>query len=486
MTCRTRKIKCDEQRPVCLRCRDARKRCEFGTELRWEEEYISKGLAFGRAGVRTKDKGDALSPLITTDQTVGWCTLPTIQPFHFVNHDLDTFKGPSRLGSIYPRTWRSLPEGQSVLWNATLSDDDDQGDRSESPLPTSPEDGDRPSLAPSRCLPLIPQFEQAHYSVLLDYYVQKLCPLTTLSKVSSSPFASLVLPFTILNAGTGILSILALSACHRAKKEPSWRVEAMKLKGQVLRVLQKRLHVEGPEKAASSADTLVTMVILCLYEIINDCDSSWVIHLRGAHDVVRFRKDLRDSYSKGSSNHSATDYLNSGVEVNDLTAFAERFFAFHDVMGRTACGQVPLFGRDYWSFDENVIDVWMGCSSELVALLCSISELSRAALAEPKMSITDTFIHACHVTRCKLEGLEQTVQGDKDDELLVMAAEIKRLAALVYLHCALYNALPTTLFVVELVRQILQLLEGFLWRGFVTGLTWPVFVAAVELDPKRI
>ncbi|KAI1612797.1 fungal-specific transcription factor domain-containing protein [Exophiala viscosa] len=461
-TCRARKVKCDETRPVCQRCQVACRPCDFKPEVKWEDEYISKGLAFGREGVWSK-LGNASR---SQPEPEHWSPIPTVRPYHFLNYFAKTFEEPLALevGNAY-RNPRANMEGGAPLQrlasrlNATL--DDDVSYRSRHSYAGA--------LIRSHSVPLIPGLVDADHSMLLNYFIQKLCPLTTPSKLSQSPFASLVLPFTLMNSNSGLLSILALSACHRAKSEPAWKLPAMKLKSQVLQVLQDRFNVEGPEKVAASSDTLVTMVILCLYEIIQDCDSGWVVHLKGAHDILSFRKELQATQG-------------TEVEVNELTAFAEKFFAFHDVIGRTACGQVPLFGRDYWNFGEKVVDVWMGCSPELVALLCTINELSRAAYANPEISVSDAFLSACSVTRYKLESLEQVVENDQDDYLL-LSAKMKRLAAMVYLNCALYNAHPTTPLMISLVEQILLLASDFIDLGFVNGLTWPLFVAAVELNP---
>ncbi|KAL2411096.1 hypothetical protein ABEF95_000995 [Exophiala dermatitidis] len=476
LTCRSRKVKCDEQRPTCHRCQIAHRQCDYGHEIRWEDDYLSKGLAFGRAGVWSKSGGTSTSPNSISSEPAHWqpVPVPRIQPYHFLNYSAQTFEEPLRLDTTEGLSSHNLQVGGdggahlqrlASRLNAALDID------SSSPYPAN---SYSTAVIRSRSVPLIPHLVDEDQSLLLNYYIQKLCPLTTSSKLSQSPFASLILPFTLTNSKTGILSILALSACHRSKKEPAWRVPAMKLKAQVLQELQNRFQVEGPEKVAASSDTLITMVVLCLYEIIQDCDSGWVVHLKGAHDMVRFRKELiqqqQDRRVPGAE----------VVEVNDLTAFAERFFAFHDVIGRTACAQVPLFGRDYWNFGEKIVDVWMGCSPELVALLCTITELSRAAYADPTISITDSFLNACAVARFKLESLEQAVEND--DEYLIMSANIKRLAALLYLNCALYNALPTTPLVSHLVEQIMREVVRFIEKGFMTGLSWPVFVAAVELN----
>lgn len=82
----------------------------------------------------------------------------------------------------------------------------------------------------------------------------------------------------------------------------------------------------------------------------------------------------------------------------------------------------------------------------------------------------------------KLENLVQE-PDDCEDSTLRTAAELKRLAAVLYLHCALYGASPSTPLVTDYVRTILLHVSELLDRRAVVGITWPLFVAAVELDP---
>jgi hypothetical protein len=211
------------------------------------------------------------------------------------------------------------------------------------------------------------------------------------------------------------------------------------------------------------------MMMLCLYEIVDNCDERWTIHLKGAKELIRFRRQ-QVTLSKSHSSR------------NPVSAFAELFFAFQDVMGRTACGEEVLFGSDYWQENERNIDLWMGCSPELVSILSSITELSRTRRQLASDSARAAFsLRAASLGR-KLENLVQEISED-DDKTLRSAAELKRLAAVLYLHCALYGASPSTPLVVGYVRRILRLVSDLLDSGSLVSMTWPLFVAAVELDP---
>ncbi|THC89095.1 hypothetical protein EYZ11_011462 [Aspergillus tanneri] len=211
-------------------------------------------------------------------------------------------------------------------------------------------------------------------------------------------------------------------------------------------------------------------MMLCLYEIVDNCDERWTIHLKGAKELIRLRRQQQMITSKSGGAH------------DPVSGFAELFFAFQDVMGRTACGEEVLFGSDYWQENERHVDLWMGCSPELVSILSAITEMSRTRrqLASDSTQVALS-LRAASLGR-KLEKLVQEIDDD-EDEILHSAAELKRLAAVLYLHCALYGASPTTPLVVGYVRSILQLISELLDSGSLVSMTWPVFVAAVELNP---
>jgi hypothetical protein len=218
-------------------------------------------------------------------------------------------------------------------------------------------------------------------------------------------------------------------------------------------------------------EVLVIMIMLCLYEIVDKCDQQWTIHLKGANDLIRLRRDQQNALST------------STTPSDPVTGFAEQFFAFQDVMGRTACAKEVLFGTDYWKPDERNIDLWMGCSPELVSVLAKITDMSRTRRQHTSEADKASYALRAGSLERQLEGLVQEV-GEGDDEILALVADAKRLAAVLYLHCAVYGASPTTPLVKNYVRQILRLISDLLDRNLLANVTWPVFVAAVELDPS--
>jgi hypothetical protein len=193
--------------------------------------------------------------------------------------------------------------------------------------------------------------------------------------------------------------------------------------------------------------------------------------LRGARDLIRVRRNAQ--LCAGSKNPS-----------DQLVEFSERYFAFQDVIGRTACGEEPIFGSDFWTSQGEDTDAWLGCSASLVAILCEITELSRQHRAEPSVSLSPDYQYRAASLEHRLCSLEQRIV-DEDDHLLQLSAELKRMAAELYLHCALHGATPEMPLVVRLVQQILQLISILLEDGVLAGLSWPLFIAAVELEPTE-
>jgi len=242
----------------------------------------------------------------------------------------------------------------------------------------------------------------------------------------------------------------------------------MTLKGGVIASLRRRLLSAGDRSDIIwDPQILVIMMFLCLYEIVDNCDHRWVIHLRASQDVIRRSRQLEASQV----------YKDFG----ELTTFTERFFAFQDVISRTACGNSPLFGIEYWNDTSHPTDIdsWMGCSPALVRILCRITELSRLK-ARGDISAGDFEQQSADLEQ-ELDRMRQ--RAGPAGDTLASAAELKRKSILLYHHCVLYDAAPSTPFVCESVREILEGIRDLVQAGATAGLAFPIFVAAVELDP---
>ena len=450
--CRSSRVRCDTKKPVCTRCQEKGLACSTQLVLKWESEYTSRGLAFGRSGVWSKSTGSlATSP--SRLQAQEWCPVPTVQPWGFVNSGVSTFEEPNQVDVFYDDLEVVAANFTTMRNNGSLA-----------LTPIEYAGSHQPKLEYS--LSLFPDVSSG--GQLFEYYFQQVCPRTTASSQQSSPFASVILPFCLSASPTLFKAIEALGACHWSRFDSTYKAVGLRSKSQALRDLRCRLAAQGPLACSTDPEVLVTMMMLCLYEIVDNCDHHWTIHLKGAKELIKTRRQQQLS-------------LPTSYTPNPVSAFAERFFAFQDVMGRTACGEEVVFGSDYWQESERNIDTWMGCSPELVSILSSITELSRTRRHLTSDLSRSSFSMRAASLEHKLERLVQEIDGD--DETLRAAAELKRLAAVLYLHCALYGTSPSTPLVVDYVWRIMRIASNLLDSGSLASVTWPVFVAAVELDP---
>lgn len=454
--CRKSHVRCDMTKPLCTRCQKKGLPCTSQMVLKWEADFASRGIAFGRAGVWSKTRGtqskkqtaggSPLLPLPAGEQE--WCLFPAIETWGFVHSGVSTFEQPDKVDVAHD-------EFDSLIVR------DGPGMRISSPMAS---------------LSLFPHISEPENWQLFEYYFDQVCPRTTASSKQHSPFASVILPFCMSASPSVFKAIQALSACHRARFASGHGALGLRLKHEALRDLRCSLASKGSLACSSDPEVLVIMMMLCLYEIVDNCDQHWTIHLKGAKELIRLKKQQGLALS-GTGNNGTQD---------PVSIFTEHFFAFQDVMGRTACGEEVLFGSDYWSENDRRIDPWMGCSPELVSILSSITELSRSRRQCQSDSARLSFLARAACLEHNLEHLVQETNDNNDgddDHALQSVADLKRLAAVLYLHCALYSASPSTPLVVGYVRQILHLVSDVLDTGCIVGMTWPVFVAAVELDP---
>ncbi|KAI9040753.1 Zn(II)2Cys6 transcription factor [Aspergillus affinis] len=467
--CRTSRVRCDTQKPVCSRCREKGLPCSTQLVLKWESEFASRGLAFGRAGVWSKSSpagGRTKSPdsLFLDDRE--WCPLPMVEYWGFVNSGVSTFERPDEVNVACDELNAVVLRGRDGV--DFHSAREMHGRRAISLVGST--SGLQRLLDPMASLSMFPQLAGRSQGHLFDYYLQQVCPRTTASSNLSSPFASVLLPFCLSASPVLFKAIQALGACHWSRFDSTYSVVGLRLKSEALRGLSAQLAREGSLRCSADPEVLAIMMMLCLYEIVDDCDQRWTVHLKGAKELIRLRRQQQTALSK-----------TNGAQ-DPVFGFAELFFAFQDVMGRTACGEEVLFGSDYWHEHERTIDLWMGCSPELVSILSSITELSRTRRQLASYSARSAFSHRAASLGRQLETLVQELDNP-EDTILHSAAELKRLAAVLYLHCALYGASPTAPFVTIYVRNILRLVSDLLDSGSLVSMTWPLFVAAVELNP---
>ncbi|KAL4729724.1 hypothetical protein ACLX1H_004147 [Fusarium chlamydosporum] len=453
-TCRSRKVKCDEAKPSCRNCTTRGLACNNSLQLKWESEFTARGLSFGREGVWAKeDRPRQRNPVAHSPALL---VLPSVEPRHFINtYHSDFVRDPNLEKSLVREAMMLREEDGPAA--ATLV----RRARSTSP-----------SLVHS--ISSFPTLNTPERS-LFEYYLLRLCPLTTPSSQLSSPFASMVAPL-FTHAGQDLLvqSVLAFAARHRSIKDPSWARSAMRMKGNALTGLLQKIR--SPDVTADvilDPQVPATMMFLCLYEILDNGDYRWVFHLRASQDFMRKRQQLALPSSQ-----------NTGF--GSLAAFAERYFAFQDVISRTACGNSPIFGLEYWQRPDHTedIDAWMGCSPAMASVIFKITELARTRNRD-NMTRKEYDLQVEELDRELALVSSNVTAVETMDENVRQSVDLKKTSVQLYFHCLLRDADPSTPQVTHLVTKVLQSIHGLIQKGSAAGLLFPLFVAAVELDPLQ-
>ncbi|KAI2971444.1 transcriptional regulator family: Fungal Specific TF [Aspergillus niger] len=83
----------------------------------------------------------------------------------------------------------------------------------------------------------------------------------------------------------------------------------------------------------------------------------------------------------------------------------------------------------------------------------------------------------------RLKDIKQEMRIDGDSQVIQRIAELKRVTSIVYLNCALYGLTPSDSITKTYVRKILKDIVELLAMEPSCQVVWPLFVAAVELDP---
>lgn len=424
---------------------------------------MASGRAFGRQGVWSKSPSSPCrlqgtpSPSAVASPATSIRNSPFIQEHHFVNTTYYDIEGDSTTTPLL-----KAPQNHGGYLNpeSTTRQCSSQLTVRRRFMRTIPSLS-RHSAIPSS--PLSYSTVDALDVGLLEYYVLRLCPLTNPTRHASSPFADLVIPFLVSGGhDSALLSVMAFSARHRSLVDPAYAPMALSLKGRALSALRDSLGLEHHLLIETLRDPQIPVatMFLCLDEIVDHCDHRWVIHLRACQDLLHRRKELVS--------------LSETASEQNLVSLAEKFFAFQDALSRTACGNPSHFGLEYWqSLSQAAKDEgWMGWSPKLASILFRITDLGRV-----RSKITnETFKSQSATLEDELASFES--EPREHDRLIRQSVSL-------YYYCLLQDASPTTPIVATLVQQILKALHNITMstESVATGLAFPVFVAAVELDP---
>ncbi|KAL3474346.1 fungal-specific transcription factor domain-containing protein [Aspergillus californicus] len=447
-TCRSRRTKCDETRPVCRRCTRINASCGYGVRLTWHEESLARGVCHGRAAVQTARSRDL--------------------SIHRTNR-----QQPRRLNQKN----EPADETRWVFLNTSINDLEIYMD-----LPRYDTSLLSPSLNALNALPPENRSRSQYDPGLLSFFESIICSSSTLvDNAHCNPYRYLILPMALTSTGL-YHATLAIAANTLRLSNPLYRIPALEHHHRALNYLRNLLaQTEWTERDLDEMIGLVLM--LCWFEISNNSSPSWVTHLNGYQDLLRTRQQRRPPRS---------------VHSEQLSSFFNRYFAFHLVLARTAfrldhlpLPPVNLLHHRGEEIDPDVIDTYMGLSHSLLLLINRVAEMAWSDSGSRSMASWKDI----QQVKEQLEVLRQIPPMEKpiDTECVAIAtaiAEANRLGALLLLHEIRSSRYPgpsrerkmegtDTDGKTRCVKQILSLMlekRASIMRTAVLPL-WPLFLA---------
>lgn len=421
LECRKSRKACDEKKPTCSRCQRQNVKCLYQLSLRFKDDLELKGAVFGREGVWSKNKSLAKKTNDLSDIAAGHKHLHHyVYPgrLYFINVTSDNLiSSPRLLGSIYPK-------GNPLFIDADGSS-----------------------------------------NFALSFYIQRVSPIFNPIKslnANGLDFSTLI-QFSHNGANHVLTMLLAIGSSYLIRQDNDyWRRKAVYYKQLAMQEIKERLKCCTSD--VMNYELLLSSLLLCLYDLANDCNDDWDKH-------IIIAKWLLNHFSFSSEND---------VEFKILQ-FTSDFFGYQEAMGRTACRKLSVFNSEDWEQDSSLIS-WMGCNRKLVSTISDITDLS---YERTSMNPQDFHILTDRIENSLDEQLLTSQISNDETSCFLLGCECKKLATKIYLHCSLLNKTPKDHMIVELVSNLANFLEfiiienNFCW----SFLIWPTFIMGTQIDP---
>ncbi|GAP85805.1 putative acriflavine sensitivity control protein acr-2 [Rosellinia necatrix] len=418
-TCKKRKIGCDRSYPACNNClRTGRECMGYGIRLAWPDQPDGR-----RRGNRIPDRVIHCSPH---------------NPAHY---------GKQFLNMTYQDVIHSGKglDGVSFL-------------------------NSRPR--PARSIPLFANFHERD-GHLLRYYHDRLSQMISTINVANG-FRDDLMPMALYSNGEASYGLrnamLAVSAFHLWGSE-----HALAYKHEAIKSL-------GSSLSTGSFDTtetqLATSMMLCVYNVFDETEGNWGVHLSGAQKILHRLANIHGGYL--------------------AYRFLYTWFLYHEVLGgfsqpldQWPDGPVSLQLLRDTDFDTSMIIGSLGCSVEVMQVISHVNHWRATELrGDPTLFPEQNRAMQYKTLESKLSSLIQRLDPRHEAHLsrydctrTLATAELYRLAAFLYLHSV--GSTETSHDIKSgYLQQALHILDSLK----VCTSPWPLFVIAceVETDDQRI
>ncbi|KAI1100537.1 fungal-specific transcription factor domain-containing protein [Jackrogersella minutella] len=438
--CRERRVKCPEEHPICSHCERLGFTCRYEIKLNWQNVVLS-------------EIHHDISPRLPTDLLV------SIQSWMF----LHTFQADFNPGNLQKapngRSDHSLTQAEELKYESDM-------------------------LAPHpRYLSPFPLGEAENY--LWSYFNEYMTTQIVIDP-GFNPYRDIVLKMAAyFQDGPLFQCVLAASANQlhsigrNEYKSAMWlhRAKALRLlRTQVAQLACGKTH--DRDLGTSKDQIIASTIMLTFFEISRDCSNSWTVHADFARTFIYSR--LRDLGTLSA-------------EQEALLYFAVTYFVSHDILaatGGTLMETAEMVTEMCKAVDKSTILALTGCPRDLLILISEINQISALMGQSDCKQLPATIQQRRDDVERLLYQLHQEVPkefGSFKSEFSVIA-EVKRLAAILYLYSRVDNASPHEPHMIRVTSEILSLLPKISLRTH-TGL-WPLFIVATlgirpECDEDR-
>ncbi|KAK6209288.1 hypothetical protein LQW54_006392 [Pestalotiopsis sp. IQ-011] len=417
-TCKQRKIGCDRGSPACNNClRTGRECLGYGIRLAWPDQPDGR-----RRKSQLPDHGTQLPP--SNSKYYGK---------QFLNVTYEDLARMRQHDSLHSLILLHLPP------------------------------------RPQHVLPMIPNLLESEPQ-LLQYYRERLSRMISTIDINNG-FREDLLPMALSSYGSaseGLRNaIFSVAAFHL------WGSEgALPFKAKALRSLSSSLAADS---VGISETQLATSMMLCVYNVFDETEGHWALHLNGAKNILHRLMSFRDGYPRST--------------------FLYTWFLYHEVLGEFIDpaqyypgGPASLQARAHLDMDPTMIIGSLGCSIEVMEIMSYINGIRAREMhaeqdefsAEEKSRINDEV----YCIEGRLANLDQGMDPSYASQLcpykramILNTAELYRLATFLYLQRA-----HNTAQVHELRPLYLQQAFAVLRSLETCTSPWPLFVLACEAD----
>ncbi|KAH7160353.1 fungal-specific transcription factor domain-containing protein [Dactylonectria estremocensis] len=452
-TCRRRKRRCDEAKPVCVSCLRLKSDCVYPTL-----GSSSNPLKF----VVATSPSHYFIPVEEQARKLGFLHLSSHELARLSPRyaDVEESNGPSvvevNLDAVHvPR--REAQRHNQVQLSDSISWNISQFTFSEG----------RESLWTVE-------------AALMQYYAEVISSSKVYVQTDRNSFRTSVMPLVLFHQGPLLFTVLAMSAAEWGQNSigdgRDYGALSARYKVRALHELQSCLADTG-----NSEENLLTCVLLASLEIAEGSRPTWLRHLQGALALLdNFSTSIDPSVAKFVLQYFRFRYILMETTQPKKSAQAMSSgledLPYDHAMNRIAEAEyaLPLIHGS-----ESLVDELIGCSMEMVDIINQISALSLTIdpTNEEDVSIDRRHMECQHLEH-RIMQLSPEIVGIEEDYLL-KSAESFRVAAQVYLRLTCHEASISQPSIMEPHQKLLACLsdiivEGESRRSFPM---WPLFIA---------